>query len=163
MDLQIGVTTIGFRALVLKIRCYLSFVFSVSCVFPPLFVCSVTFLINFILLFYLPLFYFFESIFLFWTISSIDIFLSFFFYKYSIKIFAKKGKKEVKKKKETQFSDLEAKFYYNLDLNFSNHIFAFKFELCAKIKNKKEEKCRKKKEKKSALRVFLVFTYLYFF
>jgi len=39
-------------------------------VFPSLF--------HSILLFHLPLFYFFESIFLFWTISSINIFLSFF-------------------------------------------------------------------------------------
>ena len=52
-----------------EIRCYLSFVFSISCVFPPLFVLSF-FLFNSILLFHIPLFYFFESIFLLWTISS---------------------------------------------------------------------------------------------
>jgi len=56
----------------------------------------------------------------------------------------KERKKEVKKKKEIQFSDLEAKLCYSLDLNFPNHIFAFKFELCAKksaeIKNKRRKK-----------------------
>ena len=58
----------------------------------------------------------------------------------------KKGKKEVKKKKEIQFSDLEAKFCYNLDLDFPNHIFAFKFELCAK--KSAEIKIKSKRSKK---------------
>ena len=62
------------------VRCYLSFVFCVLCFMcVSSFVCSLTFLFNYILLFHLPLFYFFEFIFLFWTISSINIFLSFFF------------------------------------------------------------------------------------
>ena len=54
---------IGIRALILEIKCYLSFVFSFYCVFSHLFVLSLLF--NFILLFHLLLFYFFESIFLF--------------------------------------------------------------------------------------------------
>ena len=58
----------------------------------------------------------------------------------------KERKKEVKKKKEIQFSDLEAKLCYSLDLDFPNHIFAFKFELCAK------KKCRDKKQKKKKMK-----------
>ena len=62
----------------------------------------------------------------------------------------KERKKEVKKKKEIQFLVLEAKFCYSLDLNFPNHIFAFKFELCAKksgeIKNKSKKKEKKRKQ-----------------
>ena len=80
-------------------------VLSIVCVFCFMcvssFVCSVTFLFNFILLFYLPLFYFFESIFLFWTISSINIFLSsFFFINIELKFMQKKGKKKEKKKRK---------------------------------------------------------------
>ena len=51
-------------------------------------------------------------------------------------------KKGVKKEKKIQFLNLEAKFCYNLDLDMSNHIFAFKFEFCVKksAEIRKEEK-----------------------
>ena len=99
--------------------------------------------------FCLTLYYYF--IFICFISLSISIFFELYlvsisfciFYKYSIKIRAKKGKKEVKKK-EIQFSDLEAIFCYSLDLDFSNHIFAFEFELCAK-KSAEIEKWKKKK------------------
>ena len=53
-----------------------------------------------------------------------------------------------------QFSNLEPKFCYNLDLDQSNHKFTFKFEFCAKKK--------RSKKRSFAFRVLLVFTYLYF-
>ena len=77
------------------------------------------------------------------------VLISFYlFYKYTINIRAKKEKekKEVKKK-EIQFLGLEPKFYYSLDLNLSNHIFAFKFEFCVKNKENFIDKKRKQKKK----------------
>ena len=60
----------------------------------------------------------------------------------------KKGKKEVKKEKKIQFSNLEPKFCQSLDLDLSNKKFAFKFEFCAKksAEIKKQEKKDAKKK-----------------
>ena len=105
IDAKNWIHKLGFHQLVSELRflkssviyhlCFLS-----CCVFLSLFVLSILF--NSILLFHLVLFYFIKSIFLFWTLSSINIFFIFFFIYY---------KKFVQKKyKKIHLSNLEPKF-----------------------------------------------------
>ena len=97
------ILSFGIRILALEIRCYL-----IICIFfllVCLFICL--FLAICLILYYYFIFLCFislRSIFLFWTLSNINIFLFSFF----IHII-----KNLCKKKEIQFSNLEPKFCYN--------------------------------------------------
>ena len=95
MDSQIRVPSIGTRALVLEIMCYIS-CFFVSCVFPPLFILSFFCLT----LYYYFIFICFISLCLSFFIELYLVSISFYllFYKYSIKFVQNKGKKVVKKR-----------------------------------------------------------------